>query len=307
MAEARRDDRRGRGGWKRGGGRPQLRVDKREYGEAKIIGPDQFEVGVNVSVYFGKYVAQDAMFQYIVDGAPYGEFVPVDIDGRAFAKIRFSGKAATLSTEVKKPFYDRDRGENRELRLRVQLPSLEAPKAPRKLELVATSAEEEAMTIILRRVGRNGKSEEGSIGYRDFKPKGEKLLWNVDTTSSQGKDDDDCMVEMPLYDRSRVTTFYLPDDPEVKLQVSMPAKKKAVAPKADPEPEKESLAQKLKKFREGENPGESLRERIQKKYEKKETGSERENSQASTANDEEESDEVRAEKARVINDEEWTL
>lgn len=197
-----------------GGFPPQLAVKDPMFGEPKPTGGGVFEMGVTVVVWTGKQLALDADYQFLVNGIKYGNPAHVDPAGRASGKLRLSGECPSIAIQVQ--LGDQDR--------LFPLRDVELPKLKRKLEVMGTMVHGEELEVVLRRVGKDGKGEDGEIAAWDFRIEEKGIIWRFLRWDVKATYDGYVTIHRPILNEPRQVAFFLPDDKEVKVTVAVPAK-----------------------------------------------------------------------------------
>ena len=104
------------------------------------------------------------------------------------------------------------------------LKKVEPPESKRQIKILDTHKRLSKLEVVLQRFGKDSKPEDGGISALDFEQGG--IVFG-DVTSDfpfQIKNWGIVVVSLPYFDYPRQVTFFLPDDPDVKVIVDVPAR-----------------------------------------------------------------------------------
>ncbi len=175
-------------------------------------------VGFNALVYWGSKPAWgEILWRPRVNGQLVGVHFQIVMGARIEYKFKLSGEKAekpSIAIDIKYGEWERT----------IPLQSVELPKPKRKIEIVSALHHEDQLKVIFRRVGKDGKSEAGSIMTWDFEmKKGKKPKWRIFKWVI-GPDEENFLISFQCRENPRTLTFFLPDDKEIKTSVQIPAK-----------------------------------------------------------------------------------
>jgi len=182
-------------------------------------------VGFTALVYWGNKPAWgQILWRPRVNGKPIAGFQIV-VGSRVEHGFKLSGEKVSLAIDLKYGEWERT----------ISLRDIELPKQKRKIEVVSTLHHDDQLEVVLRRVGKDGKSEAGSIMTWDFDVKeGQSLDWRIfKWVINPGEEN--ILIGFECRENSRRLTFLLPDDKEVKTELEIPAKKVVVQQQAKPQ------------------------------------------------------------------------
>lgn len=145
----------------------------------------------------------------------------------------FKAKAKRLQAE--KEFKEAERG----------LKQVEPPEPKSRLKILHVYRRLSRLEVVLQRIGKDGKPEDGEISVLDFEQAGvvfgdatgdfpfRKKKWGI------------VVVFLPYFDYPRQVTFFLPDDTDAKVVVDVPLRivKEEKKPQSVPKP---SLFQRMR-------------------------------------------------------------
>ena len=103
----------------------------------------------------------------------------------------------------------------------------EEKKLKREVKVLHIYRRLSRLEVVLQRIGKNGKPEQGEISVQDFEQGGIVFSDKIGDSPSQIKNWGIVVVFLPYFEYPRQVTFFLPDDTDVKMPVDVPAREKS--------------------------------------------------------------------------------
>ncbi len=112
----------------------------------------------------------------------------------------------------------------------------EPPEQKRQIKILHIYRQPSRLEVVLQRAGQDGKPEEGGISVLDFEQGGIVFGDATGDFPVQIKNQGIVVVFLPYLEHSRRVAFFLPDDPDVKTFVDVPARERPQPPKEERKP-----------------------------------------------------------------------